>query len=272
MSCEGENCHNKSQFPGDRIDIRANSLFATMPDVAVAALKLQAHSLKSLTYATNPNIFWSSNLFNIARHTRDTGVVDGEFASFQALEKVHLIGSCRNFERALLCTRSPPNLRELIVESEQNGWLHNLDPGLEAVTTEHYMKDMSFLRVPSPCIPKSLKSITFTYDNDIVPFAETAERDTIDLLFEVYYSMEATFGITLSIKYKHRGRFFPPFLYGEPLPKETFLFNGLTGKADERFYDRRARRQNATAQTRFLEEDLDYEPSDDDEDGVWPVV
>jgi hypothetical protein len=248
-------------------------LFATMPDVAVAALKSQAHSLKSLTYATRLNMFYGSRSFHVARHTRDIGVADGEFSNFQALEKVHLIGSCRNFERALLCTRSPPNLRELIVEGERDGWLHNLDPGLDAVTTEHYIKGMSFLRVPSPCIPKSLKSMTFIYDNDRVSFARTAERDSIDLILEVYHSMEATFGIALSIKYKQRGRFFPPFLYGEPVPTEIVLFDGLTGKVSDRFYNLLGKRQDATARTRFLEEDLDYEPSDDDdEDGVWPVV
>jgi hypothetical protein len=115
--------------------------------------------------------------------------------------------------------------------------------------------------------------MTFIYDNDRVSFARTAERDSIDLILEVYHSMEATFGIALSIKYKQRGRFFPPFLYGEPVPTEIVLFDGLTGKVSDRFYNLLGKRQDATARTRFLEEDLDYEPSDDDdEDGVWPVV
>jgi hypothetical protein len=41
--------------------------------------------------------------------------------------------------------------------------------------------------------------------------------------------------LTFSVGYKYYSRFFPPFLHGEPLPKEGVWYDGASGTFSEEF-------------------------------------
>lgn len=268
----GENCHNHRQFSAP-IPAAANQLFDNRnPQSMVQVLSNQSRSLKSLTYATDPD--YLPGVLS-ARPTHEVSSADGLFSKFEKLEKVHLIGASINFERAMFSGNHPPNLKELIIEGMNTLWINAAPASEEETKADALIKNTPFLRIPSPTFPKSLPEIRMIYTDDGVlsPHLSPSILSTISSLAE---SVKKAFGLTLSLDYKQRHRYFPPYLYGEPLPVQGPMFDGETRKFAEGFEQRLQRQSNPTRRWRILMQEREDEfgaGSDGDEsDGSEYVV
>ena len=145
-----------------------------------------------------------------------------------------MIGKCSNFEYAVLCGRSPPQLRELSMDSYFPLWKSGCRKASETPTVDDLIRATPFLRVDSPRIPESLTNITINYvykDRGPVALRES-EGTTISETAKV---AKDKFRLTLFVGYKYNCRFIPPFLYGEPLPKEGLWYDGASGTFSEEF-------------------------------------
>lgn len=196
------------------------------------ALKQQAHSLRSLTYATDVLYGFYRGIY-LSQHGRSVSFEQGGFEDFHLLEKVHLIGDGQNFANAVLNCRSPSNLRELV--SEQPPILiPNRRP---SATHGELMTRTILLNVSSPNIPPDLKQMTLIHDvNDVDEEEMDSMRSTAGRnILALEKAMREKFGLALSVKYKSRGKYYPPFLYGEPLPREELVYDGTAGGFTEAF-------------------------------------
>ena len=137
-------------------------LFYLSPEETIEALKSQAHSLKALTYATYEQSNYHSR-YCLTRPVRHVNFDNGGFADFHALEEIHLIRKCPNFENAVLCGRSPPRLRELTIDDYYPLWKSGCRKASENPSTEDLIKATPFLRVHSPSTPKNLTTMTVNY-------------------------------------------------------------------------------------------------------------
>jgi hypothetical protein len=125
-------------------------------------------------------------------------------------------------------------LRELSAHSHFPLWKSGCRKALENPSTEDLIGATPFLRVSSPCVPESLTTITINYvykDRGPVELRES-EGTTIS---ETAKAIKDKFGLTLSVGYKFYSRFFPPFLHGEPLPREGLWYDGVRSEFSEEF-------------------------------------
>ena len=203
-------------------------LFHTAPEQTIEALRLQAHSLQALSYSTNGHYMAGLQGRSHSSRVKKVAFGDGGFSDFHALERVHLIGDCKNFENAILCGRSPPKLRELTTEATHEWSFMLMKPWLaleaRAGTGEYLIGHTPFLRVESPCIPESLTTFNMIYMNDESGSNEIPlHRFPRANMLKLAETMKQRFGLTLSVSYKYRNRFYPPYLHGEPVPKLTNL-------------------------------------------------
>jgi hypothetical protein len=276
----GENCYNFTQFPWVDIPNNANLLFWTQPEATMGALKQQAHSLKILAYSQNEDYASDIHGMHLFPRMRDVAFSSDGFEHFPLLEKVHLKGRCPNFTRAVLNYHSPLNLREVVAEDVDPiytmlQWSVQTEPTVKGIA-EH----IPYLDVKHRNIPKSLKKVTLIYNEnggtEDQDWEKSVARRQLDGVAKI---LQKDHGLSLFVVRKTISRYFPPFLYGEPTPKEELLLDGDTGEFTEVF-TKWVRIGNSTAAggVRTLRtNDSDYVPGDEDDeddedDGVWPVV
>ncbi|KAF2160571.1 hypothetical protein M409DRAFT_70325 [Zasmidium cellare ATCC 36951] len=214
----GENCHNILQFADD-IDPGSNHLFTVNPQLTVDALKQQSSTLTTFTYTTTETYFQHRHLARI----RDacSAPIDAGFTDFNKLTKVSLIGHCPNFERALMTSCSPPILKTLEFKA-----LTPFRRELGSTAEDHAIGIVPFLRAPSASVPSTLKNIDISFgstaydaDGNILP-SQTKN------LIEVTSKATRSMGVHLRFFFKPRSHYFPPYLYGEPTPVETLVYDG----------------------------------------------
>ncbi|PPJ54831.1 hypothetical protein CBER1_08428 [Cercospora berteroae] len=203
----GENCHNCHHFE-DVIDPAANNLFNNDPAATLEAISQQSHSLKTLVYVT-PELFngWR-------RKMPKRSAVDAGFVGFHLLEEVTLHGRCPNFERAVLSSRAPPTLKVLTYQIDQMFWPPYLDSSADAP-----LATIPFIRAPSSSVPPSLKTLRIIgHIQDLT----TAMKGQIEGAARGMKKM----GINFELHFETWSSYFPPYLYGEPLPTTTSVYDG----------------------------------------------
>ena len=227
MAQPGENCYNFRYLaapPGPGY----NHLFERRPATVINALSQQKHSLQTLTYATPEDSYVGFGDYVITSTPLNVAPVDGGFADFHKLEKVTLMGECPNFERALLTSRHPPNLRELRFEAENPLLaLHRRHAQNLNGEDDNVLDFIPFLRAPSASIPPTLKTLNLlyeysTYGGGLSHSRRSAIKAAAKRTFE-------SLKVTLNVKYRERGHYYPPFLFGEPTPAEGMIYDGYRG-------------------------------------------
>ncbi|KAF2211345.1 hypothetical protein CERZMDRAFT_98655 [Cercospora zeae-maydis SCOH1-5] len=201
----GENCHNVRHFE-DVVDPAASHLFENDPAATLEAIGQQRHSLKSLTYVT-PEM---RNGWRI----KPPSHVDAGFAAFPLLEHVTLHGKCPNFERAVMSSRSPPNLKSLTYQIDQIFWPPYMDRSLDSP-----LNPIPFIRAPSSSVPKSLTSLRIIgqpqdFTTPMKHQVEAAARSMKEM------------GIHLEFLFENWSPYYPPYLYGEPVPTTFTIYDG----------------------------------------------
>jgi hypothetical protein len=188
-------------------------------------LKQQQHSLKSLVYATAGSYVLINGQFFHRLRAREPGI-DAGFADFHCLESIAAVGSCAAFERAVMSSNSPPNLRSISFQSENPMHLtHNSRATNQDDRDRELLGMLPFLRAPSAAVPASLQEIYITYQRNIFqPLVLNEEkkeniRATARALMRVH-------GASLTITSKGYGNYFPPILYGEPEPRNIVIYDG----------------------------------------------
>lgn len=221
----GENRHNIGYFD-EPIPPGSNNLFARTPDLAMEALKLHKHSLKSLTYATGPAFGRRLPDVSVTCILPSFDVQDG-FSDFHSLQEVTLVGYCPAFELCLMSPTPPPNLERLAVKAERlfvhlggSYGIPRNDSGSIAF--------VPFLRIPAARTPERLKEMKLTY-TDRIPFVQVKDFVEGNPFVKGIVSGASKMGVNL--------RFFatcdegpqwlyPPYLYGEKEPEEQFVLDG----------------------------------------------
>lgn len=186
----------------------ASYLFRNDPAATLEALGQQKHSLKTLTYVATQYYQRGTRL----RPQRSP--VDAGFAEFHSLESVTLCGQCPNFERAVMSSRSPPELKTLLFHTDEIFWSPYADGIPESI-----LNSIPFLRAPSCSVPPTLSTLQIIgREQDFT----TAMKRTIAHAAKETQKM----GVSLEVQLQTRSSYFPPYLYGEPLPKTTTVFAG----------------------------------------------
>lgn len=210
----------------------SNDLFRKRPDLAIEALKEQKDSLRVLTYVTSatsdPSPFESLNA-GLSR----IFAVDGGFSDFTQLEEVTLIGHCPAFERCMMSTTSPPNLKLLASKVDR--------PFLDPFTSSHapdepsVVSQIPFLRAPSASVPETLKTLNITYTNiHSIPGVDlmipgSKERVRISNAADATSRMDVSLRVFLTWR-GGTAWYYPPYLYGEQEPLDGLVFeNGFVG-------------------------------------------
>lgn len=245
---EGENHYNADFFDDITIPESYNFLFDADPVGAMAALKLQRSSLRSLTYAAS-----CYGGRNMCRPTAPADSIDGGFSDFISLEQVALIRPCSIFERAVMTTQPPPSLRKLIYKGNAP-----FEPDREMLAFADSVSaqarstpSLPFLRAPSAVIPDTLCDLSITmFDADFR--SALCNEDYRDFITDSIKNAREK-AINLQVLYTKKSNFFPPFLYGEVAPKERPMYDPV--------------KDEFTIQSRWLEDLFD---DDDDDDEVRP--
>jgi hypothetical protein len=151
--------------------------------------------------------------------------VDAGFADFRRLENITCIGSCVGFERAVLSTSSPPNLRTLVYQSDNPITLPHRSSKDRPAEDSYLQSLLPFLRAPSASIPASLEDLHVVYQrNHMQPVYLTSEkREHIRRVSKV---LSKAHNINLMITSHTFGSYFPPLLYGEPEPTKRLVYDG----------------------------------------------
>lgn len=217
----GENCHNVKHFADD-IPPASNHLFQANASATLAALAQQKDSLTTLTYLTS-DVYYHGNL----RWTMVPNLhpVDAGFSDFQKLESITLVGHCPNFERAVMSSRSPPHLKRLSFKGDNAFCMPNSAAQVPPTAFDMDPLHMTpFLRAPSSSVPPNLHELNVTYQNPSLRARDLTlgMRDFISTAAKATRQM----GIRLKVHSLERQAYFPPYLYGEPLPKELLVFDG----------------------------------------------
>lgn len=157
--------------------------------------------------------------------------MDGGFADFHHLENVSLIGDCALFERALISTRSPPNLRHLTFASvspfrnSAGGGTHPSATPAEGDTA--LLTYVPFLRTPSASIPKNLQTLDVVIEMSEYATPEWSLVDGFKAHVEKAAKAAAkTSGLKLRLLERRHGQYYPPFLWGEQEPEAKLMFDG----------------------------------------------
>lgn len=193
----------------------------------IKALSQQKHSLRSLAYARAGHYTLSEGSFILRMLQRREPGVDAGFADFHRLESVTCIGACSQFEQAVLSTQSPPNLRTLVYQAE------NPITTLRASSRDTVLNDSSlatylpFLRAPSASVPACLETLHIVYQSRYRQPLRLSDymREHIQRLAK---ALSKVHGASLTVAETTFGRYFPPFLYGEPTPKERAIYEGAS--------------------------------------------
>lgn len=216
---KGENIHNIRHFI-DEVDPTSNHLFQTDSKAAIEAIQQHQHSLKHLTYVTTETYYQHMQL--AYRITSGGSSADAGFANFHCLEDVTLVGHCPNFERALMTSQSPPNLRKI----ECRG----LNPLRQTGGTAPGVNSVPFLRAPSCSMPPNLKDLDIVFETTFMSFgsADSAKKKLIETAAEAVHKT----GIKLRVFYLQVTGYFPPYLYGEPRPSRDLVYaeDGFVGR------------------------------------------
>lgn len=198
------------------LDPTWNQLFKNNPAATLAALSQQRESLTSLTYATTEDGYGWHGIPSFI--TPNKTPVDGGLVDFFALENIKLVGECANFERAVLSSRAPPNLKNLSADSEYplERFHYNFQPIDESLSNA--LEFAPFFRAPSSCMPKRFEKLKLTH-------ALHPEEDR-ELVLDLAKKL-ALVGAKLEVIVKHdSSRYFPPYLHGEEKPAEETYFDG----------------------------------------------
>lgn len=149
--------------------------------------------------------------------TLDKTPVDGGFSDFFALEKIKLVGECANFERAVLSSRAPPNLKTLAVECEAPLAVWGSNWHTSSPSSEHAIDYAPFFRAPSSGAPKTFEKLELTFTDD--------PTDDQHLIVDLAKDLGAI-GAKVIVSVKEYKSFFPPYLDGEDMPEEEVYFDG----------------------------------------------
>ncbi|KAK5175450.1 uncharacterized protein LTR77_000589 [Saxophila tyrrhenica] len=227
----GENAHNARQFDNE-VEASYNHLFRTNASAVVKALGQQNHSLKSLVYvAASASVFADSQLLRRMAEGRQAGV-DAGFADFHALESITSSGANFTFERAVLSSAPPPNLKVLTYQAE-NAITSPHGSSLQTNADETEMNNrlvalLPFLRAPSASVPASLERLNIVYQRRVqAPVVFTDDKQAH--IEKTAKALKAVHGAVLMVGFKGFGQYYPPFLYGEDEPKEKMIFDGESG-------------------------------------------
>lgn len=216
-----ENVSNIQHFT-EAIHSDANHLFQRNPGAALEALSLHSQTLQKLTIVTTEKYFQWGQFSQRFDGASDRSSFYGGFADFHALESVTLIGDCAAIERALISSRSPPNLKELTFKSSII-FRRPVAKPLED-QDEDIMSILPFLRAPSSSVPKSLKSLDLVYNDPTMP--PMIDTEAAKNFIKAAAKLTEKMGIQLKIWATEPNSYYPPYLYEEPVPKEDLVFNG----------------------------------------------
>lgn len=186
----------------------ANYLFRNDPGLTLQALSQQKDSLKALTYVAT-SYYQHRSLIRPPHSPTDAG-----FAEFHSLESVTLCGQCPNFERAVMSSQSPSSLKTLVFQTDEIYWAP-----LGPTASVSALDAIPFLRAPSCSVPPALSTLRIVgREQDFTAAMKgrisSAAKEMLKL------------GVALEVQVESRSTYFPPFLYGEPLPKATTVFDG----------------------------------------------
>ncbi|KJX96274.1 hypothetical protein TI39_contig684g00006 [Zymoseptoria brevis] len=215
-----ENMHNANQFP-IRPSPTWNRLFQNNPGPTMKCIDQQRASLKSFTYGTtdNPPFDGGGRLA-----WRDPTPVDGAFADFPFLEEVclNVWGECISFERAVLSSSPPPNLKKLAYVGSRP-FSSKTASAAEPQEASSPMSQVPFLRAPASSLPRGLRSICMSYSRP--PLSSFHSTSLLGRTIKAVDAELHKIGeIALEVTAFEYNRYFPPFLYGEPTPKEIGIF------------------------------------------------
>lgn len=219
----GENCHNIRWF-ANQVDAEYNHLFRTDSEASVQALAQQKHSLKWLAYATPYPV--TGLHANTQVNRRHKAPHDGGFADFHYLEEVALFGECREFERALMTTKCPPNLKSIKIKARLP-FSASYDGYDDDDTGSDFLKLTPFLRAPSCCVSETLEHLDITFEwsrRPLLSYMKFILRHKNLIIGAAHAAAEM--GIRLQVSATHRSQYFPPYLYNEPVPEEWVVYRG----------------------------------------------
>ena len=205
---------------------KTNDLFQRRPDCTIEALKAQQDTLTTLTYVTTATHARPEFELSSANRT-SVFAVNGGFADFQVLEEVTLIGHSPAFERCVMSTASPPNLKRLAYKSDRiflNTFNSSCAPNQTSILSE-----IPFLRAPSASMPKSLERLDITYSYaDGIPRYDlgtpgSKERTRISNADEAVSKLGIALRVYLTFG-DGTAWYYPPYLYGEREPRDGLVF------------------------------------------------
>jgi hypothetical protein len=169
-----------------------------------------------LTYTTTDIYSWRGEHDLLESRTPE----DAGFADFCNLESVSLVGICPNFERAVLTSRAPPNLKNLTFQARYALNLPLID---HPSANENICAVIPFLRAPSSSVPPTLKNIDLIWQDP--PKTRSKLPKAVRTFVELSAEATKKMGIKLRVLSLDRSNYFPPFLYGEPVPQLRKIFD-----------------------------------------------
>ncbi|KAJ7366174.1 hypothetical protein DFH08DRAFT_948222 [Mycena albidolilacea] len=189
---------------------RSNNYHEASPEQQLEALRQQRHSLQQLT--------WFDKDFAFDKDVRRVSSAPGAgLYDFIELHVVTLDGASALLFSILLSERAPPNLDRLRIIRHDEG-----------TVLDHPTDSVDYTRIPGIPPPFALHQylpklhhldLVFLPENrwNIEPlWAKPDRRDQVKRLGEDYHDR----GIGLAIFTAKRGRFIPPYLFGEEVPCE----------------------------------------------------
>ncbi|KAM3414338.1 hypothetical protein BST61_g10985 [Cercospora zeina] len=144
----------------------------------------------------------------------DSPVDPGLNADYHVLEHVTLHGRCFNFERAVMSSRSPPILKSLTYQVDEIFWPLRID-----LSPDPILLTIPFIRAPSSSVPKSLTTLRIISQPQNLTTMMTSQVDATARNLK-------RMGINLECLYEPLSTYYPPYLYGEPVPTAVTVYDG----------------------------------------------
>lgn len=91
------------------------------------------------------------------------------------------------------------------------------------------MTFIPFLRAPSASIPPTLRIFNIVCEYGLHEESNLVSKGTLQATIRnAAKAVTKTHGgVKMNVRHHDRGHYFPPFLYGEPQPKERLIYDGV---------------------------------------------
>ena len=179
----------------------------------------------------------------INAHHTTRGNVDGGFSSFHKLQRIDLIGHCPQFERAVMSVRPPPNLKALSFQAEglfpPHVNIHTDLPAQQDTDDTNLLSLLPFLNAPSASVPPKLENIHLICEHSF--YQVVLLPGLMQRLLRGAAKAVRKLGngsAVLMVSSMQTGRYYPPFLYGEPVPTAELMYDGGTDRFGEKYLPR----------------------------------